>query len=143
MTATRRTITVSRPCRTNRLAKVSENQNQLAFPLELPGSAYRPAARVAQKQVSGGKNVAPPKAQQEAGERRAMVEDDLKPLLDRLAKLSRVADATSEEAQELMVTRNRLVVAASRAGASRGQIARLIGVSDGTVIDILDRAKKQ
>ncbi|WP_128645528.1 hypothetical protein [Rhodococcus sp. BS-15] len=72
-----------------------------------------------------------------------MVEDDLKPLLDRLAKLSRVADATSEEAQELMVTRNRLVVAASRAGASRGQIARLIGVSDGTVIDILDRARKQ
>ncbi|MFT7022390.1 MAG: acetolactate synthase small subunit [Rhodococcus sp. (in: high G+C Gram-positive bacteria)] len=92
--------------------------------------------------MDGSSSVHQPGAKQKAGELRRMeTPNSLASSLERLAKLAATADVTGEDSQEFIDARNSLIVQAAKAGASRGQIARLTGVSDGTVIDILERAK--
>lgn len=116
--------------------------SQLALPLVLSDKPYGRPGTVRSSVGASDSTVRRSEAKQEAGELRRMKDpDSLAASLERLTKLAETADATGEDSQEFIDARNILVVAAAKAGASRGQIARLTGVSDGTVIDILERAK--
>nr|WP_296778892.1 hypothetical protein [Rhodococcus sp. (in: high G+C Gram-positive bacteria)] len=134
-------VTQSQSGRTRR-RPVTPEVAQLALPLELNGQLDGGPGTVEASAVNGGSSVHQSGARQKAGELRRMKDpNSLASSLERLAELAETADATGEDSQEFIDARNNLIVQAAKAGASRGQIARLAGVSDGTVIDILERVK--
>lgn len=115
--------------------------DQLFLPLELaPKSDLAPATVNAVDDRGHVERNIP--ARQEAGGAEQMADEDQLPtLLDALSELTESADATSAEAQSYIEARNRLVVAAHQNGATRRQLAQLMGVAESNVSVMLERAK--